>query len=293
MHFDSVEVEEETAATSLRRSGPFSHPKNSPFSHPTFQSGIRAFHRPRFTEPSVSRLVWVTGSIPKILIIDETSGGAIEIQAALKSSFDATFFHADFTHPDAALADQKPDVVLVRLSNQRNQAYEFCKRVRTASQVPLVVYGSREDEFDELMSLEIGADEFIPASRSPRILGARINSLLRRARRDLSSSKSDGGPESVFDDLEIDRFGATATFRGKMIDLPAAECRLLAVLAERPQQVVTTEEIAELLRSWGAKADGKAVRSRMYRLNAVIRPASGWLLEIKNRRLAGYALCCK
>jgi DNA-binding response OmpR family regulator len=271
----------------IERSQRLLTPFKGPFSHPTFLSGLRAFQDP--TDVRSSQMGTLRGpASPRILIVEQDFREAAEIQAALEEYLQAIVYHTDIENADKSISQTAPDLVLLRLVPVRERTYTFCKRTRSQSDVPIVVYGSLHDDVDELLSLELGADDFISMSRQPRIFGARIHALLRRIAR--APGRSMNRPAATLSELSVDRSRFVAQFRDQALDLSVIDFRLLAVLADRAQSIVPYQEIAELLDSWGENSTIKVIHTRMHRINVKLRSASADRLKIKNRRMAGYGI---
>jgi two-component system response regulator ChvI len=122
---------------------------------------------------------------------------------------------------------------------------EICRRLRTRSEsLPIIFVTSREEEFDRVLGLEIGADDYLCKPFSIRELMARVKVLLRRA------SISDAPRESedqlmVFGRLTIDPLRLTVAWHGRAVPLTVTEILLLQGLARRPGVVKSREQLME------------------------------------------------
>jgi len=116
---------------------------------------------------------------------------------------------------------------------------EVCRRIRRHSKVPLIVVTAREDEFDRVRLLEIGADDYVVKPFGFRELVARIRAVQRRAG---GRAEGDGSVQHI-GGLDIDRAGRRVWLHGDEVELTPKEFDLLAFLAEAPGIVRTREEI--------------------------------------------------
>jgi DNA-binding response OmpR family regulator len=134
----------------------------------------------------------------------------------------------------------QPDLIVLDLMLPEVDGLEVCKRIRRESEVPIVMLTARAEEVDELLGLELGADDYVVKPFSPRMLLARIRAVLRRAE---AASEESGvltlGP------LSIDGARHEATWEAKPLVLTPTEFRLLAGLARRPRRVFGRLELLE------------------------------------------------
>jgi DNA-binding response OmpR family regulator len=132
----------------------------------------------------------------------------------------------------ARFREARPDLVVLDLMLPELDGLEVCRRLRRDSNVPVIMLTARAEEVDELVGLELGADDYVTKPFSPRALLARIRSVLRRA------NPTDDGEESFsLGALRVDRARHEATWEGAPLPLTPTEFRLLAVLARRPGRV--------------------------------------------------------
>lgn len=144
-----------------------------------------------------------------------------------------------------ALQQALPDLVILDIGLPRLDGLELCRRVRTKSeQIPIIFVTSREEEFDRVLGLEIGADDYLCKPFSMRELLARVKVLLRRA-------AYAGGPRDAADgvlavgDLGLDPLRLAVQWKGSAVPLTVTEFLLLQSLARRPGVVKTREQLME------------------------------------------------
>ena len=141
---------------------------------------------------------------------------------------------------------EAPDVVLLDVELPGIDGVEVCRRLRTFSDVYVVMLTARSDEVDKLVGLSIGADDYVTKPFSGRELIARVNAMMRRPR----GGGSDSGVETVvIGDLEVDLPAQQARLAGEELDLTRLEFELLRVLAENPRLTLSRQTLLDHV--WG------------------------------------------
>ena len=139
-----------------------------------------------------------------------------------------------------AFRREKPDLIILDLMLPIIDGREVCRAVRRESDVPIIMLTALAEEIDQVTGLEIGADDYITKPFSPRTMVARVRALLRRTRGDVKmpSVIRTGG-------LEIDIEKYSVTFKGAPVKLTPNEFKLLQMLASRPGQTLTREQLID------------------------------------------------
>lgn len=128
-------------------------------------------------------------------------------------------------------------LVLLDLNLPRYDGYHICRELRKCSEIPIVVVTSRDTELDELMSMNLGADDFIAKPYHPMVLLARLDRLLRRA------YPSAPAPELVCRGVKLDLGRSAVCFDGREEELTRNEGRLLHCLMKHQGQVVSRDTL--------------------------------------------------
>ncbi len=137
---------------------------------------------------------------------------------------------------------ERPDVVLLDLNLPGMDGLDVARAIRRQSDVPILMITARRDEVDQLIGLELGADDYIVKPFSPRLLLARLRAVLRRVQ------GSSPAPQRLrVGDLEIDLDAHTVTRAGEPIHLTPTEFRLLTTMAQYPGRVFTRSQLLEAL----------------------------------------------
>ena len=177
----------------------------------------------------------------KILIVedDEKLRGEIEIffshhgyQAESLKKFDNTI---------QDILNINPDLILLDINLPGTDGEYVCKEIRKQSNVPIIIVTSRDNEVDELLSINYGADHYITKPFNIQILLAKTNSLLKRSNMRSKQDKIDAG------DFIINLSNSTIIKGNKEIELTKNELKILKYLNEKRGKIVSREEIIEYL----------------------------------------------
>jgi len=176
------------------------------------------------------------------------------------------------------------DVVILDLMLPDMDGFELCRRLRTTSNVPIVMLTARGEETDRIVGLELGADDYLPKPFSPRELLARIRAVLRRQGGQL------GGPSAAlrFGRLEIDRAARTVHLAGADIPLTSHQFELLVALAERAGRVLSRDQLMDLVRGDTAEPFDRSIDVHISRIRAAIEDDPKHPRRIITVRGAGY-----
>ena len=130
-----------------------------------------------------------------------------------------------------------PDAVILDLMLPRLDGIEVCRRLRSGSEVPILMLTARVEEVDKLLGLSLGADDYVTKPFSPREVAARVRTILRRTARGPSARVLRRGS------LEMDLDRHRVTVRGVEVHLTKVEFRLLQALLEGPEYVYTRDAL--------------------------------------------------
>jgi DNA-binding response OmpR family regulator len=189
----------------------------------------------------------------------------------------------------AALATalaQRFDIVVLDLMLPHLGGLEVCRELRTRSSIPVLMVTARDEEVDRVLGLEVGADDYVTKPFSTRELLARIRAHVRRAR-----GRTGPAPVAVLrvGPLTLEPGALRATLRGQPLDLTSHEFALLRVLAERPGQPLSREELLVRLGS-ADQAFDRAIDVRVSRLRQKLEADPREPQLIKTVRGVGYVL---
>lgn len=180
------------------------------------------------------------------------------------------------------IAREAPDLVVLDVMLPEKNGFDVCKEVRQFFAKPILMMTASGDEVDEVLGLELGADDYITKPVKPRVLLARIKALLRREPpTSLDSSRS-------FGRLFIDAQSKSVTLAGAPLEISSHEFDVLWLLACRPGEVVSRTELVSQLR--GIEYDGfdRSVDIRISRLRKKLGDSADAPSKIKTVWGRGY-----
>ena len=134
------------------------------------------------------------------------------------------------------------DAVLLDVMLPGEDGFAVCRRIREASDVPVIMLTARGDDDDRIVGLDLGADDYVPKPFNPRELLSRLRAVLRR-----SKPSESGSSRLVVGDLVIDVPAQKVTLRERDLALTSFEFRLLVELARRAGRIVRRKELANAL----------------------------------------------
>ena len=147
-------------------------------------------------------------------------------------------------------AEQRFDLVVLDIMLPKLDGIVVCRRLRSRSQVPIIMLTAKDDETDKVLGLEMGADDYITKPFSVREFRSRVKAALRRA--EMLSGRPRGEEPIVAGELEIDFERRAVTARGEAATLTYVEFEILSTLASAPGRVMTREMLLEQV--WGDSA---------------------------------------
>ena len=139
-------------------------------------------------------------------------------------------------------ADGKYDLLVLDVSLPDGTGFEFCKKVRQVSKVPIIFLTASDEEMNIIMGLDIGGDDYITKPFKLGVLVSRINALLRRTK-DFGSV----GTELQSNGIKVLLLQGQAFKNGELLYLTAAEYKLLCLFMKNPNMVLTKEQILDKL----------------------------------------------
>lgn len=220
-----------------------------------------------------------------VLIIEDDERLANLTREYLEANGFRVTLEADGTHGVERIIELEPDIVILDLMLPGEDGLSICRRVRPQYAGPILMLTARTDDMDQVLGLEMGADDYVPKPVQPRVLLARMRALMRRS--DPIESNS-GAARLTFGGLVINSATREAWLDDERIDLTSAEFDLLWLLADNAGRVLTREEIFSSLR--GIKYDGqdRSIDVRVSRIRPKIGDDPNQPHRIKTVRSKGY-----
>jgi two-component system OmpR family response regulator/two-component system response regulator RstA len=187
---------------------------------------------------------------------------------------------------EARILAEQPDLAILDVMLPGKDGFEVCRTVRPHYRGVILMLTARDEDFDQIFGLEMGADDYIAKPVQPRVLLARIKALLRRL-------PSNDGPSTesekmVFGQFNISQSTRTAVLSGHSIDLTTAEFDLLWLLASHAGNVLSRDDLLQELRGIGFDGLDRSIDARISRLRKKLNDDPENPTRIKTVRGKGY-----
>lgn len=179
--------------------------------------------------------------------------------------------------------NENPDILLLDVMMPKIDGFSVCRQIRKFSNVPIIMITARGEDFEKIMGLEIGADDYIVKPFSPGEVMARIKAIMRR----IKSYKQE---QQIFayDNLKINLDDYTASVDDKVLPLTKKEIEILWTLATYKDKVFSRDNLLNKLWGYDYFGDSRTVDSHIKRLRAKIDTVSHDNWEIKTIWGVGY-----
>jgi DNA-binding response OmpR family regulator len=189
----------------------------------------------------------MAGGAARILLVDDEQSVQTLLTYPLRQEGYEVVPAEDGQEALERFAEQRFDLVVLDVMLPKLDGVEVCRRLRTRSQVPIIMLTAKGDEIDKVVGLEVGADDYITKPFSMREFRSRVKAALRRA--DMVRGRTGGEEPLEAGDLRIDFDRRAVTVRGEPVELTYVEFEILAALARSPGRVHTREMLLEHI--WG------------------------------------------
>lgn len=148
----------------------------------------------------------------------------------------------DFENIIEIIIEKEPDLVLLDINLPYFDGYHICRELRKKSDVPIIIMTSRNTEMDELMGINLGADDFVTKPFNKQILLARISSILKR-----SQKRNNNSNEIKYRGITLFPMKSEVSYNGKTIELTKNELKILSVLINNSGRIVSRDELMDEL----------------------------------------------
>lgn len=206
--------------------------------------------------------------MPTLLIIEDEPELARVLRAYLEK---AGFLVETAYRGDTGLSlweHKRPDLVLLDLNLPGIDGLDIAREIRRKSQTPIIMLTARVEEADQLVGLELGADDYITKPFSPRLVVAKVRALLRR----VQSTAAPEIPVLRLADLEIDPAAHTVRRSGNLIELTPTEFSLLYTLASQPGRAFSRLQLLEAAQGNAYEGYERTIDAHIKNLRAKIEP---------------------
>lgn len=188
--------------------------------------------------------------------------------------------------------EENPDLIILDLMLPKMDGMEVCKELRLQRiMTPILMLTAKDDEFDKVLGLELGADDYMTKPFSPREVVARVKAILRRTRmNDDNAQEEQDTSRIMIADLKIMPEYYEAYYRGEKLELTPKEFELLVYLAKHKGRVLTRDQLLSAVWNYDFAGDTRIVDVHISHLRDKIEKNTKKPVYIKTIRGLGYKL---
>ena len=178
---------------------------------------------------------------------------------------------------------ENADLILLDINLPFYDGYYVCRAIREKSDVPIIVVTSRDSEMDELMSMNLGADDFVTKPYNTQILLARISAMLKRTQKEAADDRLQ------YQGLELQLNSSTVIYKNQVIELSKNEMKILYTLLQYKESIVSRDQLIEALWQSNEFIDDNILTVNVNRVRKKLE-AAGLKDFIKTKRGQGYMI---
>jgi two-component system response regulator ChvI len=227
----------------------------------------------------------------KITLIDDDENIVVSVSLALESHGHAVTAYYDGASGLSALESDPPDVAILDVKMPRMDGMEVLRRLRQTSNVPVIILTSKDEEIDEILGFNLGADDYIHKPFSQRLLIERVKAVLRRAAPEEDDASGPGAatPRAIKRGrLTLDSARHDCLWDGKPVRLTVTEFLLLQSLAQRPGFVKSRDNLMDAAYEDQVYVDDRTIDSHIKRMRKKFRDVDPEFDSIETLYGVGY-----
>jgi len=215
-----------------------------------------------------------------VLIVEDEPAIADTLIYALETEGIAGHWVATGGEALERIRSARPALVLLDIGLPDMSGFDLCREIRRDLELPIIFLTSRHSEIDQVLGLELGADDYVTKPFSPRVLTARVRARLRR-----QNGVAEPAPRGLSDDTEAQRI----SLDGRVLELSRYEYRLLSLLLSHPSRIYSRDQLMELVWEDPGSSFDRTVDTHIKTLRQKLRQAQADLDPIKTHRGLGYS----
>ncbi len=226
---------------------------------------------------------------PTIALVDDDENILTSTTLALEAEGFQVRAYSDGSAALKELLARPPDLAVLDIKMPRLDGLEMLQQLRRHGTLPVILLTSKDQEFDELLGLKMGADDYIKKPFSLRLLVERIRALLRRQEmRNTPADKTDAKSLIVRGDLVLDTARHLCSWQGEPITLTVTEFLILKALAERPGHVKSREQLINAAYNDQVYVDDRTIDSHIKRMRRKFKAIDSDFSKIETLYGVGY-----
>ena len=189
----------------------------------------------------------------------------------------------------SALSDNPPDLAIFDIKMPRMDGLELLRRVRQSSNMPVIFLTSKNEEFDQALGLDLGADDYITKPFSHQLLAKRVKAVLRRAQPESAAGPSEGDQKTITrGSLTLDPNRHACMWNDKPVRLTVTEFLILQSLASRPGYVKSRDNLMDAAYDDQVYVDDRTIDSHIKRIRKKFRQVDDTFDAIETLYGVGY-----
>ncbi|EHJ01386.1 two component transcriptional regulator, winged helix family [Clostridium sp. DL-VIII] len=220
----------------------------------------------------------------KIMIIEDNENIKKELTEFLRRYGYEVYGTADFENIVKVVLEANPDLILLDINLPYYDGYYVCREIRKEKDIPIIIVTSRDSEMDEIMSMNLGADDFITKPYNTQILLARIAAVLRR-----TSSNASVYEVVEHKGLKLNVTSGSVKFNEIEVDLTKNELKILLCLMKNKECIVSRDDLMDYLWNSDIYVDDNTLSVNVTRLRKKLSEI-GFNDGIETKRGLGYIL---
>ncbi|MDO5521227.1 MAG: response regulator transcription factor [bacterium] len=221
----------------------------------------------------------------KIMVIEDDRALANQVKEVLENYSYKVTIVKDFQKVEEQVQVKKPQLIIMDINLPYFDGNYYCKRIRKESKVPIIITSARNSDMDQILSMELGADDYIIKPFSMTVLLAKVNATIRRLYGEYAKL-----PETEWisqKGLQLNVHNFQLHYKGKQVELTKNEYRLMKVFLQNSDQVISREVLLEALWDNELFVDDNTLTVNVTRLKGKLATL-GIEGVIKTKRGAGY-----
>ncbi len=220
----------------------------------------------------------------KLMIIEDSQIIREELKSLLTRYGYEVITSENFGNIIEDIKNENPDLILLDINLPVYDGFYICREVRKNLNIPIIIVTSRDSEIDELMSMNLGADDFVTKPYNTQILLARISAVIKRTYNDSSNTDI-----LTYKDLNLDLSKGIITAFDKSVELSKNEMKILAYLMKNKETIVSRDELMNYMWNSDVYIDDNTLSVNMTRIRKKLEELN--LKDyIETRRGLGYIM---
>ncbi len=207
----------------------------------------------------------------KILVVDDEKNICELLRLYLeKEGYEVVLAHNGVDAVNT-FHQENPDLVLLDIMLPQLDGWQVCREIRKTSEKPIIMLTAKDEVFDKVLGLELGADDYVTKPFDTKEIVARIKAVLRRT---ANTPKEDDMKEVKYDKLTVNLTNYQLTVDGEVVDTPPKELELIYYLASNPDRVFTRDQLLDDVWGFDYYGDSRTVDVHIKRLRDKLKGVS-------------------